>query len=63
MCVIVVSSELPEILGICDRVMVMKDGEIVKHMEISEASEERIMAYASLGRAAEKIDSEETMKA
>lgn len=63
MCVIVVSSELPEILGICDRVMVMKDGEIVKQMDVSEASEERIMGYASLGRAAEKIDNEETMKA
>jgi ABC-type sugar transport system ATPase subunit len=49
MCVIVISSELPEILGICDRVIVMRDGVLVMEMPISEASEENIMGYASFG--------------
>jgi ABC-type sugar transport system ATPase subunit len=48
-CVIIISSELPEILGICDRVLVMRDGAIVGDMEITNASEEIIMSYASFG--------------
>ena len=32
-CVIMVSSELPEILGMSDRVYVMRDGHIVEHIE------------------------------
>ena len=34
---IVISSELPEILGICDRIYVMRDGKIVGEMPASEA--------------------------
>lgn len=43
-CVVVISSELPEILGICDRVYVMNEGEIVGEMDIKDASQESIMA-------------------
>ena len=53
-CVIIISSELPEILGICDRVLVMKDGVLVKDMPISQASEEIIMSYASFGKAVDQ---------
>ena len=42
-CVLVISSELPEILGICDRVYVMNDGEIKGELPIEEASQESIM--------------------
>jgi putative multiple sugar transport system ATP-binding protein len=42
--VIVISSELPEILGICDRVYVMNEGRIVGEMPIQEASQESIMS-------------------
>ncbi len=47
--IIVVSSELPEILGICDRVLVMKDGSIVGDLNVKETTEEQIMHYASFG--------------
>ena len=42
-CVLVISSELPEILGICDRVYVMNEGQIKGEMPIEQASQENIM--------------------
>lgn len=44
--VIFISSELPEILGLCDRVAVMRDGCVVKDIPISEASQDIILKYA-----------------
>lgn len=44
--VIVISSELPEILGICDRIVVMRDGWITGELDRSEATQEKIMSYA-----------------
>ena len=41
--VIVISSELPELLGISDRIYVMNEGRIVGEMAASEASQEKIM--------------------
>ncbi len=41
--VIVISSELPEVLGICDRIYVMNEGRIVGEMPAAEASQEKIM--------------------
>jgi putative multiple sugar transport system ATP-binding protein len=43
--IILISSELPEILGICDRIYVMRDGKIVGEMPASEASQEIVMKY------------------
>ena len=43
--IIFISSELPEILGICDRIYVMRDGKIVGEMPASEASQEKVMKY------------------
>ncbi len=43
--IIVISSELPEILGICDRIYVMRDGKIVGEMPTSEASQEIVMRH------------------
>lgn len=43
--IIFISSELPEILGVCDRVYVMRDGKIVGEMPASEASQESVMKY------------------
>jgi putative multiple sugar transport system ATP-binding protein len=42
--VIVISSEMPELLGICDRLYVMNEGRFVDEMPAGEASQERIMA-------------------
>lgn len=42
-CVLVISSELPEILGICDRVYVMNEGQIKGELPIEEANQESIM--------------------
>ena len=42
--VIMISSEMPEILGMCDRIYVMNEGKIVAEMDIADASQEKIMA-------------------
>lgn len=45
--IIVISSELPELLGICDRIMVMKGGRIAGEIEdVKNATQESIMAMA-----------------
>ncbi len=41
--VILFSSELPEILGMCDRVYVMNEGKLIAEMPIEQASQEVIM--------------------
>lgn len=41
--IIVISSELPEVLGISDRVYIMNEGRIVGELDKSEASQESIM--------------------
>jgi ABC-type sugar transport system, ATPase component len=44
--IIMVSSELPELLALCDRIIVMHEGEIKGEVSREEASEELIMKYA-----------------
>jgi putative multiple sugar transport system ATP-binding protein len=41
--IIVISSEMPELLGVSDRIYVMNEGRIVGEMAASEASQEKIM--------------------
>ena len=43
--VVMISSELPEVLGMCDRIYVMNEGRIVGELDRSEASQEVIMSY------------------
>ncbi|QXZ81428.1 sugar ABC transporter ATP-binding protein [Rhizobium sp. L51/94] len=45
--IIVVSSDLPEILAISDRIVVLKEGRITGKIERSEATQERIMLAAT----------------
>ena len=42
-CVIVISSEMPELLGLSDRIYVMNEGSFVAEMPTAEASQEKIM--------------------
>ncbi len=44
--VIMVSSELPEILGLCDRIVVMCQGRITGEMKREEASERKVLMLA-----------------
>jgi putative multiple sugar transport system ATP-binding protein len=49
--VIVISSEMPELLGITDRIYVMNEGRIVGEMASSDASQEKIMRAIVRGEA------------
>ena len=42
--VIMISSELPEVLGMCDRIYVLNEGKIVGEFDQAEATQEKIMA-------------------
>jgi L-arabinose transport system ATP-binding protein len=44
--VVVVSSDLPEVLGICDRIVVMSEGRITAIIPRSEATQEGVMHFA-----------------
>jgi ABC-type sugar transport system ATPase subunit len=46
--ILMISSELPEILGMSDRILVMNKGRITAEFPAAEATEERIMQYAAL---------------
>ena len=45
--ILMISSELPEILGMSDRIFVMCEGEILAHYHADEATEENVMAAAT----------------
>ena len=51
--IIMISSELPEVLGMSDRIMVMREGRLVKELSRAEASEEAVMKHAVGGAEAE----------
>ncbi|MFQ3647996.1 MAG: D-xylose ABC transporter ATP-binding protein, partial [Anaerolinea sp.] len=42
--ILMISSELPEILGMSDRILVMREGRIVAEFDRAEATQERIAA-------------------
>lgn len=48
--VIVISSELPEILGVCDRIAVFHEGHLVKELPRDGTTQEKIMFYAIGGQ-------------
>ena len=43
--VIMISSEMPELLGMCDRIYVMNEGNLLAELNASEATQEAIMGY------------------
>ena len=44
--ILMISSEIPELLGVCDRIMVMREGQISGILERKEATQEKIMKLA-----------------
>ena len=48
--VIVISSDLPEIIGLCTRVIVMKEGRKVTELQDDEINEEQIIKFASFNQ-------------
>ncbi len=42
-----ISSELPEILGLSDRILVMREGKIVAELTPNETNEEMIIEFAT----------------
>ena len=46
--IIFISSELPEILGMCDRILVMSEGKITGELDGSEATQEKILELATV---------------
>ena len=47
--VLMISSEMPELLGMCDRIYVMSEGRILGELSRAEASQEKIMAMIIQG--------------
>jgi len=46
--ILMISSELPEILGMCDRILVMKDGRLAAELPAEGTTQEDIMKYAAV---------------
>lgn len=47
--VIIISSEMEEIIGMCDRVLVMRQGKIVGELEKAEITENNLIHFAMGG--------------
>ena len=48
--IVVISSELPEIIGVCDRIVVLHEGNMMGSLTHEEATQEKIMYYAIGGQ-------------
>jgi ribose transport system ATP-binding protein len=46
--VLMASSDLPEVLGLCDRLYVMREGRVIKEFDARRTSEEEVMSHAAL---------------
>ena len=51
-----ISSELPEVIGMSDRVMVVHEGRIAGHLTGEDMTEEKIMTLATGGTLHENIN-------
>jgi ABC-type sugar transport system ATPase subunit len=51
--VLLISSELPEVLGLCDRIGVMRERRLAGILPRDQATQERVMALAVGGAAGE----------
>lgn len=53
--ILMVSSDLPEIMAIADRIYVMREGRFVAELNCETTSQEEVIAYATGGREADEI--------
>ena len=45
--VLLISSEIPEVLGMSDRILVMREGRLVGDFKRAETDEEKLLQYAA----------------
>jgi ribose transport system ATP-binding protein len=53
--VVVISSELPELIGVCDRVLVVREGRIAGEVSGADMTEDRIIYLASIGNDQQQV--------
>lgn len=53
--IVMISSELPEVLGMSDRILVMREGRIVAELDGASATQEEIMTHAAAGTLEEAV--------
>ncbi len=53
--VVVISSELPELIGVCDRVLVVREGQIAGEVSGADMTEDRIIYLASFGNDKQQV--------
>ena len=46
--ILMISSELPEILGMCDRVLVMREGRLAADLQVAKTTAEEVMHFAAV---------------
>ncbi|MDY3618407.1 xylose ABC transporter ATP-binding protein [Agathobaculum sp.] len=56
-CIVMISSELPEILGMSDRIYVLHEGKINAELDWREATQEKILYYAAGGEQSHESES------
>ncbi len=56
MAVLLISSELPEVLTLSDRILVMSQGRIAAELEAGTATQEKIMAYAAQSQVEDLVE-------
>jgi ABC-type sugar transport system ATPase subunit len=46
--IVLVSSDLPELLGMCDRILVFRRGRLVRELDAKQTSQEEVLRYAAV---------------
>jgi ribose transport system ATP-binding protein len=56
--VVMVSSEFPELLGMADRIAIVRNGRVVGEIAASEADQEKLLEYATSGEAPGNVEAD-----